>query len=213
VEAEGAERYRALRDALHTASTRDAQHSEALVKHHKEQDAEVAAALTRLKDQLRELELRATHSQDECNQLRARLADLTAKHQTQLADQSAAFNSQMSELRAMLTSEVAARDRRVAQLSEQLAAQEREGETLVAKHKQEIEHKIARKYEGIHKDMRQQLLAELNEALEDKEKLLREQEESMRKDEMGILSGFLFLYLSLPLSLLSSLSSLFLSLP
>lgn len=34
--------------------------------------------------------------------------------------------------------------------------------------------------------MRQQLLAELSEALEEKEKLLREQEEAMRKEEMGI---------------------------
>ena len=34
--------------------------------------------------------------------------------------------------------------------------------------------------------MRQQLLAELTEALEEKEKLLREQEEAMRKDEMDI---------------------------
>ena len=187
MENEGAERYRSLRDALHTANTRDTEHSDALAKYHAAQDAEVAAALARLKDQTRELELRAMHAQDEANVLRTRLAEFTAQHQTQLADQSAAFNTQISELRAMLTAEVAARDRRVAQLSEQLTVQEREGETQLAKHKQDVEHKIARKYEQIHKDMRQQLLAELSDALEDREKLLREQEEAMRKDEMGIL--------------------------
>ena len=187
MENEGAERYRSLRDALHTANTRDTEHSDTLAKYHAAQDAEVAAALARLKDQTRELELRAMHAQDEANVLRTRLAEFTAQHQTQLADQSAAFNTQISELRAMLTAEVAARDRRVAQLSEQLSVQEREGETQLAKHKQDVEHKIARKYEQIHKDMRQQLLAELSDALEDREKLLREQEEAMRKDEMGIL--------------------------
>jgi hypothetical protein len=186
VEAEGAERYRALRDALHTASARDAQHVEALMKQHAAQDAEVSASLTRLKDQLRELELRASQAQDEANQLRTHLAEVTAKYQTQLADQNGTHNAQMGELRAMLTAEIAARDRRVGQLSEQLATQERENESILAKHKQETENKLARKFEGIHKDMRQQLLAELSEALEDREKLLREQEESMRKDEMGI---------------------------
>lgn len=187
MEAEGAERYRALRDALHTAAQRDTQHSEALAKQHAAKDAEVAAALTRLKDQLRELELRASQAQDESNQLRAHLIDVTAKHQTQLADINATHNAQLSELRAMLTAEVTARDRRVAQLTEQLTTQEREAETQLAKFKQEAENKLARKYDGIHKDMRQQLLAELTEALEEKERILRDQEQALRKDEMGII--------------------------
>lgn len=148
----------------------------------------MGATLARLKDQLRELEARAAHAQDEANQLRTQLVDTSAKHNMQLADLSAASNAQISELRAMLTAEVTARDRRVAQLTEQLTTHEREGETLLAKYKQEVDNKLARKYEGIHKDMRQQLLAELTEALEEKEKLLREQEEAMRKDEMGIKS-------------------------
>lgn len=141
VEAEGAERYRALRDALHAANARDAQHAENLAKQHAAQDVEVAAHIARIKEAQRELEIRAMHAQEDANSLRTRIADMTATHQTQLADQSAAFNAQMSELRAMMTSEVSARDRRVAQLSEQLAVQEREGETTLAKHKQDAEHK------------------------------------------------------------------------
>lgn len=141
VEAEGAERYRALRDALHAANARDAHHAETLAKQHAAQDAEVAAQLARVNEMQRELELRASQAQGDANALRARIAELSAAHQTQLADQSAAFNAQLSELRAMMTSEVSARDRRVAQLSEQLAIHDRESETLLTKHKQDAEYK------------------------------------------------------------------------